>query len=483
MVVKQLLITNDLAKNVQMFREALKVGRSFDVLERIFTVHDTTFYLYFLDGFAKDTNLEYVRRDMNNADKAIYKQLSSAKELVEKTISSIEVSIDNDMDNLVSAVLAGQTVLLGPNLLDAIIIDLRTYPNRSTEEPEKEKVLRGSHDGFIETLVCNTALIRRRIRDPHLIFDMNSIGSMSKTDVVIAYMDNKVDKNSLFKIKESLKKLDVSALTMGDQSLVESIHSYSSFNPFPKARYTERPDVTAAHIMEGKVAILVDNTPTALILPTNIFDFMQSVDDYYMPVITGNYLRMIRYLVFITNLLISPLFVLITDNPRWVTDGAMQFLLPNQPYVIPIFLQFIILEIALDGLNLAALNTPSSLGTSLSIIGGLILSDFAIDTGWFIPHTILYMAVIALSSFTQTSIELTYAFKFSRLLLLVLTGFFGALGFIVALIIIFIIIFRTKTFTGQPYLYPLIPFDRQALWHLLFRTRIDTKQPVEKKEP
>ena len=478
-----MLISNDLNKNIQMLREALKVGKSFDVLERIFTVHDTTFYLYFLDGFAKDTNLEYVRRDMNNADKTLYKQLTSAKELAEKTISSIEVSIDNDMDHLVSAVLMGQTVLLGPNLSDALIIDLRTYPNRSTEEPEKEKVLRGSHDGFIETLVCNTVLIRRRIRDPHLIFDMNSIGSMSKTDVVIAYMDNKVDKDSLFKIKEALKKLDVSALTMGDQSLVEAIHSYSSFNPFPKARYTERPDVTAAHIMEGKIAILVDNTPTALILPTNIFDFMQSVDDYYMPVITGNYLRMIRYLVFITNLLISPLFVLITDNPSWVTGSAIHFLLPDRPYALPIFLQFIILEIALDGLNLAALNTPSSLGTSLSIIGGLILSDFAIDTGWFIPHTILYMAVIALSSFTQTSIELTYAFKFSRLFLLVLTGFFGTLGFTISLAIIFIIMFCTKTFTGQPYLYPLIPFNGQALWHLLFRTRINTKQPVGKKKP
>ena len=466
-----------------MFREALKVGRSFDVLERIFTVHETTFYLYFLDGFAKDTNLEYVRRDMSNADQALYTHLTSATELAEKAISSIEVSVENNMEHLVTAILSGQTVLLGPHLSDALIIDLRTYPARGTEEPTKEKVLRGSHDGFIETLVCNTALIRRRIRDPHLVFEMNSIGSISKTDVVIGYMDDRVDKKTLFKIKEALKKLDISALTMGDQSLVEAIHSYSSFNPFPKARYTERPDVTAAHIMEGKVVILVDNTPTALILPTNIFDFMQSVDDYYMPVITGNYLRMIRYLVFITNLLISPLFVLITDNPQWVSGSGLEFLLPIEPYAIPIFLQFIILEIALDGLNLAALNTPNSLGTSLSIIGGLVLSDFAINTGWFIPHTILYMAVIALSSFTQTSIELTYAFKFSRLLLLVLTGLGATPGFIIGLLIIFVIVWRTKTFTGQPYLYPLIPFNGKALWHLLFRTRIDTNQPVGKKEP
>lgn len=474
-------ITSNLEKNVQMFRETLNVGKSFDILERTFKVHNRTFYLYFLDGFAKDTNLEYVRRDMNNADEKTIQSAKTAQDLAETAISSIEVSTDKDMGNLITAVLMGQTVLLGEDFPDALIVDLRSYPDRSTEEPEKEKVLRGSHDGFVETLVCNTALIRRRIRDPHLIFEMNSIGSISKSDVVIAYMDNRVDKNSLYKIRESIKKLDLASLTMGDQSLVESIHSYASFNPFPKARYTERPDITAAHLMEGKIAILVDNTPTALILPTNLFDFMQSVNDYYMPVITGNYLRFIRYLVFLTNLLISPLFVLITDNPQWVMGSAIEFLLPDIPYAVPIFLQFIILEVALDGLNLASLNTPSSLSNSLSIIGGLILSDFAIDTGWFVPHTVLYMAVIALSSFTQTSIELTYAFKFSRLLLLILTGLWGTVGFIVALLIIFITMLSTKTFTGQPYLYPLIPFDGKALWHLLFRTRINTKQPVGKK--
>ena len=474
-------LTNNLDKNVQMFREALNVGKSFDVLERVFTVHNRTFYLFFLDGFAKDTNLEYVRRDMNNADEKTIQNLASAKELAEKAISSIEVSTSSDMDTLISSILMGQTVLLGDRLSEALIVDLRSYPDRSTEEPEKEKVLRGSHDGFVETLVCNTALIRRRIRDPHLIFEMNSVGSISRSDVVICYIENKVDKNTLYKVRESVKKLDISSLTMGDQSLVESIHSYASYNPFPKARYTERPDVTAAHLMEGKIAILVDNTPTALILPTNLFDFMQSVNDYYLPVITGNYLRFIRYLVFLTNLLISPLFVLITDNPQWVSGGSLEFLLPVDPYAIPIFLQFLILEVALDGLNLASLNTPSSLSNSLSIIGGLILSDFAIDTGWFVPHTILYMAVIALSSFTQTSIELTYAFKFSRILLIILTGLFGVTGFIIALVIIFLVMLTTKTFTGQPYLYPLIPFNGNALWHLLFRTRINTKQPVDKK--
>lgn len=472
-------ITNNLEDNVQKIRAALKVGESFDILERIITVHDTTFYLYYLDGFMKDTNLEYVRRDMNNLSEDVFKTIKTAQELSEKAISSIEVATEKNLDKIIMAMFSGQAILLGPNFDEALIIDVRTYETRGTEEPEKEKVLRGAHDGFVETLVINTSLIRRRIRDPHLVLEMNSVGDISRTDVVIAYMRNKVDKKTLNKVKDTIKNLKVDALTMGDQSLVESIHSYSSCNPFPKARYTGRPDVAAAHIMEGKVVILVDNTPTALILPTNIFDFMQSVDDYYMPVITGNYLRLIRYLVFFTNLLISPLFILITDNPQWVRGSAVEFLLPDTPYAIPIFLQFIILEIALDGLNLASLNTPDALGTSLSIIGGLILGDFAVDTGWFIPHTILYEAVIAISSFDQPSIELTYAFKFSRLLLVLLTGLFGLWGFIAAIIIIIATITFTKTFTNEPYLYPLIPFNGNALCHLLFRTRISSKQKVD----
>lgn len=475
-------LTNKLEDNVKMLRSVLRPGDSFDVLERIINVHDTSFYLYYLDGFCKDTNLEYVRRDMNNLDEKIFKTIRTAEELAQKAISSIEVSTERNIDKIITAVLSGQTVLLGPNFEDALIVDVRTYESRNTEEPQKERVLRGSHDGFVETLVSNTSLIRRRIRDPHLVFQITNIGDVSRTDVVIGYMRNKVDKKTLDRVKALVKNLKIDALTMGDQSLVESVHAYSWCNPFPRARYTERPDVAAAHIIEGKVIILVDTMPTALILPTNLFDFMQSIDDYYLPVLTGNYLRLIRYLVFLTNLLISPIFILITDNPQWIQGSGIEFLLPDMPYAVPIFIQFIILEIALDGLNLASLNTPNSLGTSLSIIGGLILSDFAINTGWFIPHTILYMAVIALSSFTQTSVELTYAFKFSRILLIILTGLFDTVGFIVASIIIITFIACTKTFTDEPYLYPLIPFNGNALFHLLFRTKTVTKQSISTKK-
>ncbi len=473
-------LTKNLEDNLQKLKSSLKVGESFDILERIINIYGTKFYLYYLDGFVKDLNFEHVRRDLYNVKKEDFDSITSLKDLAEKAISSVEVATERDIDKIITFILAGQTALFGPHFDEALLLDLRSYVARNTEEPAKERVLRGAHDGFVETIVFNTALIRRRIRDPHLVFKMYTVGKISRTDVAVGFMRNKVDKKTLTIVKEYLETLNVDALTLGDQSLVEAIHSKSWLNPFPKVRYTERPDVAAAHIAEGKVVVLVDNTPTALILPTNIFDFMQTVDDYYMPVLTGNYLRLVRYMVFFVNLLLTPLFVLLLQHPGWI-PAWLSFIIPKDPFSIPLFLQFLILEIGIDGLMLASVNTPNVLGTSLSIIGGLILGDYAVKTGWLIPQSILYMAIVALSSFAQPSIELSYAFKFCRMLFLLLTGLFSTTGFIIAAIINLLTLGFTKTFTDQSYLYPLIPFNWKALSHLLFRARLAEKQEANRK--
>ena len=470
-------LTDDLKKNIEIIEKNLNVGNTFDMLARIVDVHNTKFYLYYLDGFIKDTNLEYVRRDMYNLKKEHFNSIKSANELIEKALSSIEASTDDDVDSLVKAVLSGQTIMLGP-WKEAIVLDFRTYPARGIDEPNKEKVLRGAHDGFVETIVFNTALIRRRIRDPHLVFEMHSIGSISKTDVAVGYISDKIKPDELKKINDMIENLNIKSLTLGDQSFVESINSKSWVTPFTKIRYTERPDVAAAQLVEGSIIIIIDNTPSILILPTTVFSFLQSVDDYYLPVLTGNYLKLIRIVVLIANLFLTPVYVLLTDNPSWLMNfagGFFSFLLPKDSYNIPIFFQFIIGEFAIDGLKLASLNTPDSLGTSLSIIGGLILGDYAVQTGWFTPQTILYMAIV--TSFVQPSVELSYAFKFTRLILLLLTGIFGTLGFIAGIIINTIIIATTKTITGDSYLYPLIPFDRAKLLKLIFRWKkeVDNK--------
>ena len=464
-------ISTNYKENVRYLKDEIGFGKSYDVLYRELNLKGRHISLFFLDGFVKDESLQALIQSF-----CVYKadniaNANTAEEIITTCISAIEVSEEEDFSNIIKALLSGQTAMFVENLDKCIMIDLRTYPARGPEEPDKEKVLRGARDGFVETIVFNSALIRRRIRDPKLRFQMVSVGRESKTDVAIAYIEDRVKPEALKTVKKQLDEIEVDALTLGDQSLIECINKKSWFNPLPKVRYTERPDVTAAHILEGKIVLLVDNNPSAMLLPTSVFDFLEDVDDYYSPILTGNYLRLLRNVILIMTLFITPLYLLITEYPETLPE-YLKFLIPTDTYYIPIFWQFLLLEFAIDGLRLASLNTPNSLGMSLSVVGALILGDFSIKTGWFLPQTILYMAIVALATFTQQSVELGFAVKFFRMFLLILTSIFGLKGLGGGLIICFILLATTRTFTGEPYLYPLIPFNGRALMHLLFRTRI-----------
>ena len=467
--------SSEFEKNVSEIRSRLPLEKSFDILERNILIHNKKAYLIFLDGLTKDDALRSLMKSIYFLKEDIFNTLKTSKDFIEKVIPNIEVAEETDFDKIINSLLCGQTIIIIEGYNSAIILDIRTYPARGPEEPDKEKVLRGARDGFVETIVFNTALIRRRIRDTNLTFEMTTIGSSSKTDVAIGYMSNLVNKKALDTLKKRLNSLKVDALTMGDESLVESLNSNNWFNPFPKVRYTERPDVTAAHILEGKIIILVDNNPTAILVPTCIFDFFENIEDYYFPILTGNYLRIIRNFIFLAQIFITPCYLLLVQYQNLIPT-SLKFLLPSTSYTVPLILQFLLLELAIDGLKLASLNTPSSLGMSLSVIGALLLGEYTVNTGWLIPETILYMAIVALASFTQPSIELSYAIKFLRIMILILTGLFGIWGFIIGIILSIIIIASTKTLTGESYLYPLIPFNGSALRKLLFRSKIKSNK-------
>lgn len=464
-------VSSSCKKNMELMNSTLKVKESFDIVERTVIIGGKNSAIYYLEGFLKDDVMQQILKMFFNISEATMDSYKDIKSFMDNEIPHVSVSSNKDLVQTIDLLLTGQTVLYVDGYDSAIILDLRTYSGRSTAEPTKEKTLRGAKDGFVEKLVLNSALIRRRIRDSRLICEMHSIGDLSKTDVCLVYMDEVVDKKALKTIHKELKNLDIGALTVGDQSLVDAIITKNQFNPFPKVRYTERPDVAAAHIVEGKIVILVDNCPTAIIIPTGVFDFLQDVNDYYFPLFTGNYLRLIRNIVLLFTVFLTPFYLLIV-NGNILLPSYFDFLIPQDPYIIPMLYQFIILEIAVDGLKLASLNTPDTLGSSLSVIGGLILGEYAVSTGWFTHQSILYMSVVALAGFSQPSIEMNYAFKFMRVLLMILCGIFGFWGLIAGIIIGIILMATTKTLTGDPYFYPLVPFNAKKLKNLIFRTKL-----------
>lgn len=464
-------VTANYQENIQLIHSHLAIDKSFDIVERPFVVGGRNSVLYFLNGFIKDNIMEDILKTFFILSPETMNSYNTLDDFINNEVHHVSIKSETDLDKIIVALLTGQTIMFVDGYPAFAILDLRTYPGADSSKPEKEKTLRGGRDGFIEKLVFNTAFIRRRIRDPRLVCEIHQIGNVSKTDVCLVYIDGVADPKVHDLIVDSLSKVDINALTLCDQSLIDVMCKKNWLNPFPKVRYTERPDVATAHIVEGKIIIIVDNSPNIIILPTGIFDFLQDVNDYYFPLFTGNYLRIVRNLVMLATILITPSYLLFVNGNIFLPP-FFDFLKPQDYFAIPILYQFILLEFAVDVLKLAGLNTPSPLGSAMSLIGGLILGEYAIKTGWFIPQSILYMSIVTVGDFTQPSIEMNFALKFVRMILLVLCGFFGFWGFIGGIIFMLIVMGSTKTIAGDKYFYPLIPFNWKSLKNLLFRTRI-----------
>jgi stage V sporulation protein AF len=454
--------------NVTEFEQVLAVEESFDILKKVLRIGEDEITMFYIDGLIKDGAMQKLFIYLLSL-----KGLpATAEDFLEGNMPYVESEVTTDKALLYSMVLSGTTVLFGSTFGDsALIIDARTYPARETAEPENDRVMRGPRDGFVETLIFNTALIRRRIRDTSLRMHYVSVGEASKSDVVLCYMKGRASETLIRTVKRRFAALKTDALSMGHQSLAESLITTRWYNPFPKIRYTERPDVAAAHLLEGSVIVLLDNSPAAMILPTSIFDFLQETGDFYLPPLTGTYLRFVRHTVFWLTLLMTPLWLLAVLNPAFVPDW-LSFILPADRGRLPIFLQLLLAEFVIDGLRMASMNTPDMLTNSLSVVGGLILGDFAVTVGWLIPEVILYMSFVAIANFTQTSFELGYALKFMRLLLLTLVALFNVWGLAAGLLLILLLLVSNKTVDGtRSYLYPLFPFDPKALFSLLVRRK------------
>ena len=462
-------ISKNLHENMDYLSQAMQIDISFDLVYRVIHVGGREACIYFIDGFCKDELMQKMLQyfmDMKPEDLP-----QDAHAMIKKKTPYVEIDLAEDFEKLQYSILSGVFVLLIDGYDRAVLIDSRTYPARGVEEPSKDRTLRGSKDGFVETVVFNTALIRRRIRDRHLRMEMMNAGSTSKTDIVVCYMEDRVDKEFLREIKNKIKNIQVDALTMNQQSLAECLYPNKWYNPFPKFKYTERPDTAAAQILEGNIIILVDNAPSVMIMPTTFFDVVEEADDYYFPPITGTYLRISRFIITVMTYIITPLYLLLMQNPQWI-PADFQFIAIKENINVPIVLQFLILELAIDGLRLAAVNTPNMLSTPLSIMAALVLGEFSVKSGWFNSEVMLYMAFVAIASYTQPNYEMGYALKFMRIINLVLTAFFNVWGFAAGITILFLSLISNKTVSKQSYLYPLIPFEWKKLKNLIFRVRL-----------
>ena len=449
MLEEKKTIFGTLEENVAYMNSILPVKESFDLIQRDIIIGEKKSSFYFIDGFTKDATMQKIMSGFLALKKD--DMPSTATGFSKLCLPYVEVDVIADFDLIIRNILSGVTCLFIDGYEACLAIDCRTYPARSVDEPDKDKSLRGSRDGFVETIVFNTALIRRRIRDPHLVMQMFEVGKTSRTDVTLCYMSDRVDKDLLKNLTERIDSLDIDALRMNQQSLADALFTRKWFNPFPKFKFTERPDTASVCIMEGKIVLLVDNSPSAMILPTSIFDIIEEANDYYFPTLTNVYLKISRALITIATVFLTPLFLLFMQNTEWLPE-IFSFVALKDTVNIPLIYQLLILELAIDGLRLAAMNTPTMLSTPLSVIAGIVLGEFAVQSGWFNAEVMLYMSFVAVSNYTQPNFELGYALKFMRLLLLILTAIFNWIGFLIGTIVIVLSIAFNKTLSGRNYL-------------------------------
>ena len=316
---------------MQYVDELMGLETNFDIIHRVIRLGDTDACMYLIDGFCKDELMQKILQYLMDLKAEDFPM--DAHEMSKIAIPYVEVDLDDTWEKILGALLSGVFVLLLDGYEKAVLIDARTYPARGVEEPDKDKVLRGAKDGFVETVVFNTALIRRRIRSTDLHMEMLNAGENSRTDIVLCYMESRVDPKLLTQIRERIRSIQVDALAMNQESLAECLYQRKWYNPFPKFKYTERPDTAAAQVLEGNLVILVDNSPSAMILPTTIFDVVEEADDYYFPPVTGTYLRLTRFLIALLTYFVTPTYLLLKNNRMWIQQNLKLNILKDDPNV------------------------------------------------------------------------------------------------------------------------------------------------------
>ena len=448
---------------------ALGVGKCFDMTTRDLLIAGRRARLWVVNGYAQEDVLERIIAAWQSLPSL--KDITGPEDFCARCVSASDAAVERSREKAVMGVFAGKTLLVVDGWPGGILMDAKKFPTRSIEEPDTSRVLRGSHDGFVENLMQNAALLRRRVRDSRLRLERVQLKERSGTDVVLCYMEGEADPSLLDELRRKLAAVDVGSIAMSQESLTEALSPRQFWNPFPKVRYTERPDVATACIMEGDVVLMVDNSPSALLLPTTLLRFNEEINDYYFPPLIGTYLQIVRTLVLLLTIFVTPLWYLLVKNPDTLHEN-LHFLLVEDEYYVPLIIQLLLVELIIDVLKLASLNTPDVLSNSFSMIGALILGDFAVQARWLVPEVLVYMAFVAIANYAQHSYEMGYATKLCRMLLLILIWLFDLWGFLAGIAFTLVLIATTKPLLGKGYLYPLIPFDRKKLKRLLYRCPI-----------
>lgn len=453
-------ISINLNENVNAIKEVLK--NCDDVVYRTIEVGEsskTKTLMVFVDGlangkviseFAIESILKISKLNKINTESI----MSNISEKVSDEFLAIhDIKEEYDLDKVIEMILIGETALLIDGSDKALILSTRGWPSRNVAEPPNETVVRGPRDGFTETVRTNTALVRRRIRDPKLKVKSMQVGRRSKTDIAIMYIEDIASDEILNEVIRRIEKIDIDAI--GESALLESLIDGNHLTPFPLIENTERPDAVAASILEGRIAILTDNTPFALLVPTTVGTFFQSSEDYYTKWPMASIFRFIRLSAALLTVLSPALYIAITSFHPGLIPSVLAFYVAasriNVPF--PAVVESFLMELTIELLRESGTRVAGPIGSTIGIVGGIIIGQAAVEAGVVSPLKIIIAAVTTISFFAIANYEWALALRVIRFIFMILASILGLYGIMLGVAVLIVHFARLDSF-GVPFASP-----------------------------
>ncbi len=463
------MLSEDIHGNELYISEKLGFGINFDVVLRKFKVLGTDVSMYTINGLIDSLIVSDLLENLLKINED-YESKGSSRllEIFENKLVHMQVEKTTEMDKLVLNVMSGCMVILVNGYTEGIIIDTRSYPSRTPEESQNEPTVRGSNDGFVENIIVNTALVRRRIKHPKLRYEMLKVGEISQLDVVLCYLDNKADKEVLNEIKYKLSNTTVKEFTMGNQALQEVLFP-KKINPLPYSKITERPDVFAAELTKGYIGILTDNSPNGLIVPINLIDMLGNIEHHQISPYTATLFKIVNLTLILIVLIVIPYWYYLAMNPEAIPKSVEYLKIPEE-YKVPVLAQILFIMTCFMTISIALFTTPKIHRTALILATTIVISGAGIESKLLAPSIVLSVLIAYLFAKTMFVNELHYAFLSFTIVQIISIYFFGLYGLLGTLMILFLFLATRKAF-GRHYLYPLIPLNIKKLVNYIFRFR------------
>ncbi|MGV3487053.1 MAG: spore germination protein [Tuberibacillus sp.] len=442
-------------------------SNSSDVIFRRFTIGGKiNAVLVYIQGLSDFEEID--RSVLTPLMEPAYEECPDLREIIEHKLTVSDVKEVTTIADTIDQIASGNPVILVDRHSFGVALGLAKWEKRSIEEPTAESVVRGPREGFTETIIVNTSLLRRKIKNPNLKMKSLKIGKQTKTQVILTYIETLVDPTLVEEVTNRLKRIDIDGIL--ESGYIEEFIEDNPYSPFPQVLTTERPDVASASLLEGRVAILVDGTPFVIIVPVTLYSLLQAPDDYYQRFMIGTLIRWLRYLFLLIALTLPSLYVaILTFHQEMIPTSLLLTIAKTREEVpFPALVEALIMEVTFEILREAGLRLPKQIGSAVSIVGALVIGDAAVNSGLVSAPMVMVVAITGIASFAIPRYNAAIAFRMLRFPIIFLAGTLGLLGIMLTLIAIIIHLSSLRSF-GVPYLSPFAPLDGSEMKDSLFR--------------